>query len=91
MVSATQYRSIRGYYLTKSRFLLTYSSRDSIEVHAQGVRGTQEMRDAALSYYNAPDARPLFGLIQFRRRKVLFKLVPESTTRLMKGKDFFVL
>lgn len=75
------------YLLTGIRFLLSYSSRDSVEILAQGVRGAHEMRDAALSYYNSPDAKPLFGLIQFRRRKVLIKLVMEGTSRLITGKS----
>lgn len=75
--------------LIPPRFLLSYSSRDCVDLLAQGVRGAQEMRDAALSYYNSPDAKPLFGLIQFRRRKVLIKLIMEGTTRLMMGEPPF--
>jgi len=70
------------------RFILSYASRDNVEVHAQGVGGAHEMRDAALSYYQSSDTKPLFGLIQFRRRKVLIKLVPEGTSRLLLGTSF---
>ena len=66
---------------------MSYASKDSVEVHAQGVRGVHEMRDVAISYYsNRTDGKPpLFGISQFRRRKVVIKLVPEDTSRLFKG------
>lgn len=49
-----------------------------------------ELRDAAEKYYNGGDEAetkkgPLFGMIDFRRRKVLIKLVPDDTSRLVKG------
>ena len=57
---------------------------------SQGAKGVSELRDAAEKYYNGDgeaDAKkgPLFGMIDFRRRKVLIKLVPDDTSRLVKG------
>ena len=55
-------------------------------MRAQGVRGVHEMRDAAEEYYNtSSDVKPLFGITQFRRRRVVIKLVPENTSLLFKG------
>jgi hypothetical protein len=72
----------------RDRFLLHYTSRDSVEVHAQGSKGLVEMREAADAYYEDTDAgprSPLYGMIDFRRRKVLLKLVVEGTSRLIQG------
>ena len=57
---------------------------------SQGAKGVSELRDAAEKYYNGGDEAdtkkgPLFGMIDFRRRKVLIKLVPDDTSRLVKG------
>jgi hypothetical protein len=66
-----------------------YTSRDTVDVLSQGTKGVTELREAAEKYYNGTDAEttkgPLFGMIDFRRRKVLIKLVPDDTSRLVKG------
>lgn len=70
------------------RFLLHYTARDAVDVLAQGSKGLSEMREAADSYYNDTSAgprSPLYGMIDFRRRKVLLKLVVEGTSRLIQG------
>jgi hypothetical protein len=46
------------------------------------------MRETADAYYNDTESgprSPLYGMIDFRRRKVLFKLVVEGTSRLIQG------
>ncbi|TLD29612.1 gpi-anchored cell surface glycoprotein [Venturia nashicola] len=68
-----------------SWFLLHYTSRDCVEVLAQGVKGLAEMRDTVENYYNgtrttASPTGPLYGMIDFRRRKILIKLVLEGTS-----------
>jgi hypothetical protein len=71
------------------RFLIHYTSRDTVDVLSQGAKGVTELREAAEKYYNgtytATTKGPLFGMIDFRRRKVLIKLVPDDTSRLVKG------
>lgn len=57
---------------------------------AQGPKGLAELRDTAENYYNGPRTTsgptgPLYGMIDFRRRKILIKLVPEGTSRLVQG------
>lgn len=57
---------------------------------AQGVKGLAEMRDTAEIYYNGTRSTdsppgPLYGMIDFRRRKILVKLVLEGTSRLVQG------
>ncbi|KAE9985721.1 hypothetical protein BLS_005687 [Venturia inaequalis] len=74
-----------------SWFLLNYTSRDCIEVLAQGVKGLAEMRDTAEIYYNGTRSTdsppgPLYGMIDFRRRKILVKLVLEGTSRLVQAR-----
>jgi hypothetical protein len=70
------------------RFLLHYTARDAIDVLATGTKGLVEMREAAETHYNDESGSiptPLFGMAQFRRRKVLIKLVLEGTSRLIQG------
>jgi hypothetical protein len=56
-------------------------------VLSQGVKGIAEMRQAAEVHCNAdgPPPTPLFGMIHFRRRKLLVKLVLEGASRLIQG------
>lgn len=65
-----------------SRFVLKYTSRDSVELLSRGKGGVHEAR-AALAKYE--DASPLYGLLIYRRRKVLIKYIPEGTSRLLQG------
>jgi hypothetical protein len=46
------------------------------------------MRDQAVQYFeknSGPTATPLFGMVQVRRRKVLVKVLPEQSSRLVQG------
>lgn len=57
---------------------------------AQGAKGLAEMRDTAENYYDgtrttSSPTGPLYGMIDFRRRKILIKLVLEGTSRLVQG------
>jgi len=62
--------------------LLKYTSRDSVELLSRGKNGVHEARLAIAKY---EDQSPLYGLIIYRRRKVLIKYIPEGTTRLLQG------
>jgi hypothetical protein len=55
---------------------------------AQGTGGVEEMRDHAQTHAEKDHGTipsPLFGLIMFKRRKVLVKMVLEGTSRLIQG------
>lgn len=65
-----------------SRFLLRYVARDEVGLLHQGLRGVVEVRDAVSAY---EEKSPLFGLLQFRQKKVLLKYLPEGTSRLLQG------
>jgi hypothetical protein len=78
--------------LTVARFLLNYTSRDAVDVLAQGLNGVAEMREAAEKHCtpaDGPSPTPLFGMIHFRRRKFLVKLILEGSSRLIQGKGCF--
>ncbi|KAF1346159.1 hypothetical protein BDV97DRAFT_401515 [Delphinella strobiligena] len=64
-------------------FLLKYVSRDEVELLDQGQGGVTEAR-AALGQYE--DRSPLYGLIMYRRKKVLIKYIPEGTSRLLQAR-----
>ncbi|CAO2655166.1 Nn.00g102300.m01.CDS01 [Neocucurbitaria sp. VM-36] len=64
-------------------FLLRYTSRDAVEVLTRGTGGAGEARAAVASY---EDKSPLYGLLLYRRRKVLVKYVPEGTSRLLQAR-----
>ena len=64
-------------------FLLKYVSRDSVELWDHGKAGVHEARTAIARY---EEASPLYGLIIYRRRKILIKYIPEGTSRLLQGK-----
>lgn len=63
-------------------FLLKYTSRDEVELLAKGKGGVSEARNELLKY---EDKSPLYGLIVYRRRKVLIKFIPDGTSRLLQG------
>lgn len=65
------------------RFLLKYVNRDSVELYERGKSGVNEARVAVAKY---EEQSPLYGLIIYRRRKVLIKYVPEGTSRLLQGR-----
>ncbi|KAK4546404.1 hypothetical protein LTR36_002081 [Oleoguttula mirabilis] len=64
-------------------FLLKYTSRDSVELLSRGKGGVHEAR-VAISKYEEPS--PLYGLLIYRRRKVLIKYIPEGTSRLLQAR-----
>ncbi|KAI8932204.1 hypothetical protein NX059_011083 [Plenodomus lindquistii] len=64
-------------------FLLRYTSRDAVEVLTRGSGGAGEARVAVAQYQ---DKSPLYGLLLYRRRKVLVKYVPEGTSRLLQAR-----
>ena len=75
--------------LTKSRkyfyrLLLKYVSRDEVVVLGQGAGGVPEMRNS-INAFNEQSA--LYGLLQYRRRKVVIKYMPEGLSRLLQGTD----
>jgi len=49
----------------------------------RGIGGLGEVQEAVNAY---EEQSPLFGFIQYRRRKVVLKYVPEGTSRLLQGK-----
>ena len=63
-------------------FLLKYTNRDSVELLAKGKGGVHEARNELLKY---EEKSPLYGLIIYRRRKVLIKFIPDGTSRLLQG------
>ncbi|QIW94858.1 hypothetical protein AMS68_000376 [Peltaster fructicola] len=64
-------------------FLLKYISRDSVELHGRGKGGVHEARLAIAKYQ---DASPLYGLLIYRRRKVLIKYIPVGTSRVLQAR-----
>jgi hypothetical protein len=73
-----------------NRFLLHYTARDVVDLLSQGIGGATEMRDQAVQYFEnntGPTATPLFGIVQVRRRRVLVKVLPGTSSRLIQGKD----
>ncbi|OQO14520.1 hypothetical protein B0A48_01398 [Cryoendolithus antarcticus] len=64
-------------------FLLRYVNRDSVELLSRGKNGVHEARNAIAKY---EEQSPLYGLIIYRRRKVLIKYIPEGTSRLLQAR-----
>jgi hypothetical protein len=65
-----------------ARFLLKYVNRDTVELLQKGTGGVQEVRGVVEKYQ---EKSPLYGLLQYRRKKVILKYVPEGTSRLLQG------
>lgn len=65
-----------------SRFLLKYVTRDTIDLLEKGKGGVVEMRTAIERY---EEISPVYGLVLYRRRKVVLKYVPDGTSRLLQG------
>ena len=53
-----------------------------MDLLGRGKAGVSEAR-YAIAAYDQPS--PLYGLIIYRRRKVLIKYVPEGTSRVLQG------
>lgn len=64
------------------RLLLKYSARDSVDLLERGKGGPHDARTAIAQY---EESSPLYGVIFYRRRKVLIKYVPEGTSRVLLG------
>ena len=70
------------------RFLLKYVSRDTVELLGSGNTGVAEARTVVAQY---EDKSPLYGLIVFRRKRVLIKYIPEGTSRLLQGMSRLII
>ena len=57
-------------------------SRYTVELLGSGKAGVTEARAAVAQY---EEKSPLYGLIMFRRRKILLKYIAEGTSRLLQG------
>ena len=64
------------------RFLLNYISRDEVSLLEKGNGGLAELQEVVNRY---EQQSPLYGFIQYRRRKVILKYIPEGTSRLLQG------
>lgn len=64
------------------RFLLHYVARDEVTLHARGTGGVPEVRNAIEGY---GECSPLYGFLQYRRRKVIIRYMPEGLSRLILG------
>ncbi|KAH8668594.1 hypothetical protein BX600DRAFT_259819 [Xylariales sp. PMI_506] len=64
-------------------FLLSYSSRDEVDVYKRGTGGVAEMRNAIAEY---EEKSPLYGFLRYRRRNVLVKYQPEDCSRLIQAR-----
>ncbi|KAF2162154.1 hypothetical protein M409DRAFT_27537 [Zasmidium cellare ATCC 36951] len=64
-------------------FLLKYTSRDAVELLGRGKNGVSEARNAIIGY---TEASPLYGLLLYRRRKILIKYIPDGTSRLLQAR-----
>lgn len=65
------------------RFLLHYTARDEIALLGRGNGGLLEVKEA-VDQYREPS--PLYGFINYRRRKVILKYMPDGISRLLQGK-----
>ncbi|KAM3423481.1 hypothetical protein BST61_g909 [Cercospora zeina] len=64
-------------------FLLKYTSRDAVELLAKGKHGVSEARNALVAY---AEPSPLYGLLMYRRRRILLKYIPDGTSRLLQAR-----
>jgi len=65
-----------------ARFLLKYVSRDEVSLLGRGTGGVPDVRTTVEGY---EDKSPLYGFLQYRRRKVVLKYVPDGISRLLQG------
>lgn len=79
--SAFQIQTVAN--LVACRFLLKYTNRDEVALYEKGSGGLAEAKEAVNRY---KEQSPLFGFIQYRRRKVILKYIPEGISRLLQGK-----
>ncbi|EER38878.1 GPI-anchored cell surface glycoprotein [Histoplasma capsulatum H143] len=64
-------------------FLLKYVSRDTVALLARGTGGVTEIR---ITIDGHEETSPLYGFLQYRRRKVILKYVPEGISRLIQAR-----
>lgn len=64
-------------------FLLTYATRDEVQILSQGDGGIAEMRNGIANY---EETSPLYGFLKYRRRNVIIKYVPEGCSRLIQAR-----
>ncbi|KAE8131782.1 hypothetical protein BDV38DRAFT_263437 [Aspergillus pseudotamarii] len=63
-------------------FLLQYVSRDEVALLDRGTGGVPDVRNAIDGY---EEKSPLYGFLQYRRRKVVLSYLPEGISRLVQG------
>ncbi|KAJ5587383.1 uncharacterized protein N7459_003148 [Penicillium hispanicum] len=63
-------------------FLLHYVARDEVALLDRGTGGVPEVRNAIDNY---EETSPLYGFLQYRRRKVIIRYMPEGLSRLIQG------
>ncbi|KAJ5747481.1 uncharacterized protein N7511_009177 [Penicillium nucicola] len=61
-------------------FLLHYVARDEVTLLERGTGGVPEIRNAIENY---EECSPLYGFLQYRRRKVIIRYMPEGLSRLI--------
>ncbi|EEH22763.2 hypothetical protein PABG_04974 [Paracoccidioides brasiliensis Pb03] len=64
-------------------FLLKYITRDTVALLARGTGGVAEIRITIDGY---EEISPLYGFLQYRRRKIILKYVPEGISRLIQAR-----
>ena len=64
------------------RLLLKYTGRAEVGLLGKGTGGLVEVKDVVDRY---EEQSPLYGFVQYRRRRVVLKFVPEGTSRLLLG------
>jgi len=82
MVCRTGVRVTVQSLINNDRFLLKHASRDTVDLLDKGDGGVSEARHAVAQY---EEKSPLYGLVQYRRKQVILKYVPEGTSRLLQG------
>ncbi|KAJ5620119.1 hypothetical protein N7510_004103 [Penicillium lagena] len=65
-------------------FLLHYVSRDEVALLDRGTGGVSEIRNAIANY---SQVSPLYGFLQYRRRKVVIRYMPEGLSRLIQARS----
>ncbi|GLA07234.1 hypothetical protein AnigIFM60653_008189 [Aspergillus niger] len=64
-------------------FLLRYVSRDEVALLDRGTGGVPDVRNAIDGY---EEKSPLYGFLQYRRRKVVLSYLPEGMSRLVQAR-----
>ncbi|PKY03581.1 hypothetical protein P168DRAFT_297499 [Aspergillus campestris IBT 28561] len=64
-------------------FLLKYVSRDEVALFDRGTGGVPDVRNAIDAF---EENSPLYGVLQYRRRKVVLSYLPDDVSRLVKAR-----